>query len=140
MQVNVAESVVAQQIDAWESQWPELRASEWFRSRPSGVQALVERYPQWRFYRKREPPHHPVRVYGVVERKNCRYALHAFVAHALTPIVVIDGVDADDIEPVDRWSDADLRVIRPLGPENQRVFLEPHGFTALVEMHRAAVE
>lgn len=61
------------------------------------------------------------------------FRLHAVVGHTMTPIDVVDGIDPDDIEVVERWADDEMTFIRTLDDYCQKIFVERSGFIHLAD-------
>jgi len=138
--IKMMESIVQEQLPACEQIENDLQSSEWFKSRPEHVQALIKEWPQWGFYQYKDSKA-PVRIWGVGElpekdeHGNSKLVFHACCAHLGWVNETIGGISPEYLERVDRWSEDQLKLIYLNSKTICDAFVQPVGFTYFISQY-----
>ncbi len=115
--------------------YEKLLASPGFRAEMTALQDdelenLYKTHPMYKFYQNRESKN-PYRIFGVCRRSDGKPGFHVAIAHAGLISCILDGVPAEEVEPVEAWDEGQLALIGFCS--NPDVFLQPIGWTAFLD-------
>ncbi len=99
---------------------------EWFESRPPKVKEAFNIMPFEKFYTDKATQTAAYRIYGVTENKDGSCGYHVCSAHLFWTNDIVGGVSAEDLLPIEKWNDTQLRKIR--FNDVPRSFLFPDGW------------